>query len=74
MTGEIQNLDAWRLPPSVDLALVDGAYAEKLRAECSSTDHEADGCRADKILGELLRKLGMTRTADAYENLDLWRA
>lgn len=70
----VQNLDQWKLPPRVDVALVDSAYAAKLKADCSRDDTEGAGSQADRILGELLRKMGLTQTAEAYEALDLWRA
>jgi len=69
-----ENLDEWTLPPSVDLALVDSAFAARMKDECSTGDIEGNGCRADEILDELLRKLGMTATADAYKALYVWRA
>jgi hypothetical protein len=74
MSGGVQNLDEWRLPPRVDVALVDRAYAARLKSECAGSDPERAGSRADDILGELLRKMGLTETAEAYEALDLWRA
>jgi hypothetical protein len=69
----IENLDTWALAPTIDLMLVDSAFADRLREECSTGDTERNGCVADRILGELLRKLGMAHTADAYENLTLLR-
>lgn len=57
------------VPPDLDRK-----YAALLKAECSTRDREGDGCRADQILGDLLRAIGATETADAYEALDLLRA
>lgn len=71
---KVQNLDQWKLPPRVDVALVDSAYAQRLKDECSHGDIEGAGDQADRILGELLRKMGLNATAEAYEALDLWRA
>jgi len=62
------------LPFSIDLGLVDSAFAARLRDECNTRDTEGNGCRADQILCELLRKLQMADTANAYEALELWRA
>lgn len=67
-------IDDWTIPLSADLGLVDCAFAARLKTECASGDREGDGCHADRILGELLRKLGMTATAEAYASLNIWRA
>ncbi|MET0364133.1 MAG: hypothetical protein ABW169_05725 [Sphingobium sp.] len=74
MSGGIENVDQWQMPPRVDVVLVDSAYAERLKAECSNSDREGAGSHADRILGELLRKMGLAQTAEAYEALNLWRA
>lgn len=70
----IENLESWQLPPRVDVSLVDGAYAERFRKVGETTDAEKAGSDADRLLCELLRKMGLSKTADAYEALDLWRA
>lgn len=58
----------------LDPAAIDAEIAGRLRAECSTGDYEGNGCQADRILSETLRRLGMTQTAEAYENLNTWRA
>jgi hypothetical protein len=59
---------------ATDPGALDAEVADRLLAECSSGDKEGNGCQADRILCETLRRLGLARAADVYENLDLWRA
>jgi len=55
-------------------AEMDRRFAARLKTECSTHDREADGCRADQIIADLLRSIGATETAEAYSALDLYRA
>ena len=54
----------------------DAEYADYLNSECATGDTEADHNRADIMVADLLRQLGYTETADAYDNLceDFWYA
>lgn len=59
---------------SEEISALDRDISAQMMAECATGDIEHNGCRADEILDDLLRKLGMTATADAYKALYVWRA
>lgn len=56
----------------------DEEWAAKIVAECGngdrSRDLEADHCRADDLLCELLKSLGYTKTVEAFEAVGKWYA
>ncbi len=53
--------------------LTDEAFAA-LIALCSAGDTEVAHGEGDEVLVELVRRLGYTKTADAWEALDKWCA
>jgi hypothetical protein len=54
----------------------DAEYAAYLHRECTTGDTERDHHHADIMIANLLRQLGYTETADAYDALceDFWYA
>jgi hypothetical protein len=50
----------------------DKDIAKKINDECSHGDWESAHGDADKIIVELLRQLGYTETADAWDKVGKW--
>ena len=59
-------------PEELDIAALDAEYAGKMETELMGDID--DHLTADKMLVELLRKLGCDRTADAFDKLPKWYA
>lgn len=53
---------------------LDSKHEAALKDKCFTGDNESDHIRADEILIQILREIGMTKTADAYEAVGKWYA
>jgi len=47
---------------------------EQIKLQCSSADHEMNGCKLDQIIQDFLRDNGFIKLADAILNVGYWRA
>lgn len=47
---------------------------EEIAKRCRSTDFEGNGCELDHIICSFLLANGFTRLAEAFANVDCWRA
>jgi hypothetical protein len=52
----------------------DEVFAERIKRLCMHGDTEAAHADADDIVIELLRLIGCTKTADAWQAVDKWYA
>ena len=66
VAGKLSGNHDWQIP------LKDAQFAERIRAEAMSGDHEMDHIRADKLLCELLETIGCTQTLEAFQAVEKW--
>jgi hypothetical protein len=51
---------------------IDADFADKIKLMCNSDDKELNHINADDALRELLQQIGMTKTVDAFDEIDKW--
>lgn len=52
----------------------DQELAALIKEQCSTYDYEVNGCRLDDIMRKHLKDTGYTKAAEAFENVECWRA